>query len=91
MALTATVQATGVVVELAGLQPGELPEFQDAPAGRPGEGFGVAPGQPVGADGRAVDQTWVRTHAAGSTSELWDIRVIHARGVACTQVVLPPA
>jgi hypothetical protein len=92
MALTATVDAAGVVVEVTGLQPGELPEFQYAytPPGVAPEGFSVGSGQRVGVDGRAVDATWLRTNASGNVPEVWDVRVIHARGVACTQLVLPP-
>jgi hypothetical protein len=92
MALTATVQSSGVVVEVTGLQPGERPTFEYAhtPAGRPPERFSVIPGEPVGVDGRAVDATWLRTTAMGSTPEIWDIRVVHVQGVACTQLLLPP-
>jgi hypothetical protein len=92
MALTATVGASGVMVEITGLQPGELPEFDYAytPPGAAPEGFGVVPGERVGADGRAVDTTWLRSNASGSVPEVWDVRVIHARGVACTHLTLLP-
>jgi hypothetical protein len=93
MALTATVQATGVMVEITGLQTGEYPTFQYLLAGsnRVSDGFEIIPGRPVGVDGRAVDESWLRTAAEGSVPEVWDIRVIHARGVACTRLVLPPS
>ncbi len=92
MALTATVQSTGVVVEVVGLQEGELPTFQYMPAGgQVSEGWSMTPGQPVGPSGRAVDESWVATTAKGSSHEIWDIRVIHARGVACARLVLPPS
>jgi hypothetical protein len=92
MALTATVSPSGVVVEITGLQPGERPEFEYAytpPGGAP-EDFSVGHGQPVGADGRAVDATWLRTNASGNIPEVWQIRVRHARGVACTPLTLLP-
>lgn len=93
MALTATVQSTNVMVEITGLQAGEYPTFQYLLAGsnRLTDGFEIYPGRPVGADGRAVDESWQRTSALGSVPEAWDIRVLHARGVACTRLVLPPA
>ena len=92
MALTATVQATGVMVEITGLQEGEFPTFRYLPAGsnRQSDGFEIIQGRPVGADGRAVDESWLRTTSTGNTAEVWEVRVLHARGVACTQVVLPP-
>ena len=93
LALTATVQATGVQVEISGLQPGEYPTFQYLPAGsnRLSDGFAIIQGRPVGGDGRAVDESWLRTTATGNAAEVWEVRVLHARGVACTQLVLPPA
>ena len=91
MAITATVQSSGVVVEIVGLQPGELPKFEYFHA-RPGQGpeqFDITPGQPVGPDGRAVDGSFLRTKALGTGPEFWQVGVIHARGVACAQFTLP--
>lgn len=91
MTITATVQSSGVVVEIVGLQPGELPEFEYShtqPGHRP-EQFGVTPGQPVGPDGRAVNESFLRTSSLGTGPEVWQVSVIHAQGVACTQFTLP--
>lgn len=91
MAITATVQPSGVVVEIVGLQPGELPKFEyshSQPGQRP-EQFGVTPGQPVGPDGRAVDESFLRTSSLGAGPEVWQVSVIHAQGIACTQFTLP--
>jgi hypothetical protein len=91
MALTATVAATGVVIEVVGLQAGEIPTFQYVPAGgQLSDGFEISPGRPVGSDGKAVDESWLRTTASGNTHEIWDIKVLHQRGVACTKLILPP-
>jgi hypothetical protein len=91
MAITATVQSSGVVVEVAGLQPGELPKFEyfhARPGGAP-EQFDITPGQSVGHDGKAVDESFLRTSAMGTGPEVWQVSVIHARGVACTHFTLP--
>jgi hypothetical protein len=91
MALTATVQSSGVVVEIVGLQPGELPRFDyfHARPGQDPEMFDITPGQRVGPDGRAIDASFLRTKAIGAGPELWDVSVIHARGVACARFTIP--
>ncbi len=91
MALTATVQSSGVVVEIVGLQPGELPRFDyfHARPGQDPEMFDITPGQRVGSDGRAIDASLLRTKAIGAVPELWDVSVVHARGVACTLLTIP--
>lgn len=76
-----------VALELTGLQPGEnlyLMFVQDKPDGEyQAEEWGMAP---VGQDGRF-------SFMADLTSPYeypdWQIKIIHARGVACTEITLP--
>lgn len=78
---------TAVTLELTGLQPGEnlyLMFVQDKPDGEyRAEEWGMAP---VGQDGRF-------SFMADLTSPYeypdWQIKIIHARGVACTEITLP--
>jgi hypothetical protein len=92
MALTVTTEAlaesTAIVVEISGLQPGELPVFAYDP-GTPGGRVEVTPGQRVGADGRAVDKTVQLPMGLFPPTLTYQIQVVHAGGAACTQFTTP--
>jgi hypothetical protein len=91
MAFALTLEATGVVVELNGLQPGELPVvilWQSVPgvgAKRIESKWAVG----IGPDGRLTEHFGGLQPVAESTPNTWQVQVIHARGVACTDFTLP--
>jgi hypothetical protein len=84
------VSATSVQVEIKGLEPGEKLIFI-AHAETSGyrsriEGLPVAGAD---SDGHFVYQMGGLGPLPGSTRNQWQIQIIHARGVACTDVTLP--
>ncbi len=78
-----------VSVEVGGLLPGEtialVFEARDAQHSRRIEEL---PSQPIGADGRYTTKARL-DHLPDATSTQWQIQIIHARGVACTEITLP--
>lgn len=78
----------GVRVEIEGLQPGERPRliFHAKSGGL--HHYEVQPAQPAGSDGRLVVRE-NRVRPLGGQETTWEIKVVHARGVACTDVTLP--
>lgn len=81
---------TEALVELTGLQPGEsllvifmstTPGYQTTLEHRPIE--------VVGQDGRFTYRRNNLTQAPQSEINGWEVKVIHAGGVACTEVILP--
>ena len=83
---------TIVVLHASGLQPGEIPfVFYSTSISGVGSKRGEAWGFAKGADERgefSVQLTSLRT-LNGQSEATWDIRLVHARGVACTEVTLP--
>lgn len=77
-------------VEMSGLQPGEhltLVFYTDV-AGQNSIRIEEFPAQPIGEDGRF--ERWEQlTPPEGATSAHWQIQIIHAHGVACTDLTLP--
>lgn len=91
MALRAEpLSSTEVLVEIEGLQPGEEPLliFHAESPGYEHQNE-VRPVQPVGSDGRFELKERGLEPLPGSLTNRWTIKVVHARGVACTEVTLP--
>ncbi len=84
---------TGLQVEVDGLGPDERPTLilsSEVPHVGSRK-FTTQDAEPVGADGRYTYQTrWLEAVGA-STDNRWEVKIVHARGVACTEIVLPPA
>lgn len=76
--------------EIEGLQPGEKPIviFRTEAPGR-GLRTVVGPFKPVGSKGRLTFRQTGLDPLRGATTNRWEVKVVHARGVACTEVTLP--
>ena len=82
---TATLHATG-------LQPGEIPSVfystsTNGVGAKRGEAWGFAKG--VDEHGEFSLQLTSLQPLEGQTKATWDIRLVHARGVACTEITMP--
>jgi hypothetical protein len=88
MGVTVTLRSGALVVEVTGLQPAERPVFI-YDRGVNGGRFEVLPGQGVGPDGRAVDQTLQVPDSTAVSGQTWEVQVVHVRGAACVQFTLP--
>ena len=83
---------TAAQVEVEGLRPGERPTLI-LEAEAPGQGAARIErrdGAPVGPDGRYMFRQSGLYPVAVSLSNRWEVRLVHARGVACTRILLPP-
>jgi hypothetical protein len=83
---------TKIVLHAAGLQPGEIPFVFYSTAisgvgGRRGEAWGFAKGADEHGE-FSTDLTGLEP-LEGQSAAIWDIRLVHRRGVACTVVTLP--
>lgn len=81
---------TSVLVELAGLQPGERLVFiytTEIPGQHLREYVSPATAT-VGLDGHYAERESDMVPIPGSANQ-WQVKVIHARGVACAEVTLP--
>ncbi len=80
------------MLHASGLQPGEIPSvfYSTSVAGvgsRRGEAWGFAQG--ADEHGEFSVQLTSLLPLDGQSEATWDIRLVHARGVACTEVTLP--
>lgn len=86
------LSATEVQVEVRGMQAGERLSFQfigrPAPDGR-WRRVSEWPVEGVKEDGTYTLTSGGLAPARGSTVNAWTIKVIHGRGVACQEIVLP--
>ncbi len=83
---------TIVVLHTGGLQPGEIPSiFYSTSVAGVGSKRGEAWGFAKGADehGEFSVQLTSLVPLDGQSEATWDIRLVHARGVACTEITLP--
>jgi hypothetical protein len=90
MAFTLTTQPNALMFELTGLQPSEHPTiilWQQA-GGRMSS-YTTTSYQPAGQDGHLVYKAFGLHYIGDSGPNVWHIQVVHAKGVACTQVTLP--
>lgn len=90
MTLTVTpLTDTQISLELSGLQPGEtlhiIYRWEDFENTSQIESYGMPP---VGEDGRYSET--IEPQLTGEGPYTWHIKVIHGRGVACTEITLPP-
>lgn len=83
---------TIVVLHASGLQPGEIPSvFYSTSVAGVGSKRGEAWGFVKGADERGEFSVQLTSLLPldGQSEATWDIRLVHARGVACIEVTLP--
>lgn len=85
------IAATSVRLVATGLQPGEKPDvFYSAKT----EGYGAryeeyAFAQGADEKGRFSIDLYGLDPIGGQSRSTWDVRVVHARGVACAEITLP--
>jgi len=84
------LSATEVLVEIEGLQPGEKPLLIFR-ATAPGllQQDEVQLARPVGPNGHFVLRKQGLERLPGKPVNRWEVKIVHRRGVACTEVVLP--
>ncbi|MCB9418958.1 MAG: hypothetical protein H6667_04100 [Ardenticatenaceae bacterium] len=89
MTFTVTpISDTAVTLELTGLQPGESLHFIFSwQGGTETSEIELYDLPPVGSDGRFTDTINLQPAEAGAHT--WQIKAIHTRGVACTEITLP--
>ncbi len=90
MAFTLTTQRNALMFELTGLQPSEHPTiilWQEVPGRR--SSYTETSYQPADQDGHLVYKAFGLYYRGDSGPNVWHIQVVHAKGVACTQVTLP--
>lgn len=90
MVFTLTTQPNAVMIELSGLRPGEQPTlvlWHEVPGVGAKRIEGTA--LPVADDGRLVERQYNLSPADENAPNTWHIQVIHAQGVACTEVTIP--
>ena len=95
MSLTVTpISSSKAKVELVGFQPGELVTivfYSDVVvSGGHSRARRVtsSPVDPVDASGRFTDVEGNLTRLPGAVTNHWNVQVVHARGVACTDITL---
>ncbi len=82
------ISSTAVSIEIEGLQPGEkLVLICKTETAQRRHKIEERPLRPVGPDGRFVFREGLLP-LPGSTTNRWEIQIVHARGVACAEVTL---
>jgi len=85
------ISDSGVELQVSGLKPGEIPYITHSTFNRTSSKSGASGSFVERADtnGKFVFELKGLLPLEGETSATWDIRFIHARGVACATVTLP--
>jgi len=86
-----SVEVEDQVLEMSGLQPGEKPTVFYSAENRKGaqrvELYDFAEG--ANSEGVFSYELGMLSVLDGDTTTVWDLRVVHSRGVACAQITVP--
>jgi hypothetical protein len=86
-----SIKVEDQVLEMSGLQPGENPTVFYSAENRNGaqrvESYNFAEG--ANSEGVFAYELGMLPVLDGDTTTVWDLRVVHSRGVACAQITVP--